>query len=338
MKIRHLNKLNTEIILLVSLLLFTTIPSSKAWNNGDGGTGESAYASDVDGYNFDYHYGTHDWIADLALETLSNNNSSAWQWLRDYEKFFFLGTEAPDNSGIDIILNGTAITGFGDTTYHHIYFNIDGSILEDDAAVRAKWCGDHADVALTEGNLQVAAFYLGAMTHYIADMSMFSHVMENTESINYDDHHSTIEGYVQTRSNEYDDKGEFFLINTSVDVINKKPFDAAIDCANLTASEADYLHNNHFTLWKQTYSARRDDTVAHQTYYSTMEALLQNGIKEVASAIQNVCENYEIEGDDSNGDDQKKIPAFPIGIIIGFSVFTLTVIMHKNKIRHQKKK
>ena len=328
MKIRHLNKFNSELILLVSLLLLITIPSSKAWNNGDGGTGESTYAFDVDSYNFDYNYGTHDWIADLALETLSYNNSSIWQWLRNNETTYFLGTEAPDNSKIDIILNGTSITGFGDTTYHHIYFNTDGSILEDDAAVRAKWCGDHADVALSEGNLQVAAYYLGAMTHYIADMSMFAHVMDNTETIDYDEHHSTIEGYVQTRSNEYDDKDEFFLIDTSIDLSNKKLFDAAVDCANLTADEADYFHNYHFTNWEQDYSSRSDDTAAHQTYYSKMETVIQNGIEEIASAIQYVCESYAIEGDDSNAEEKKKIPAFPINFIIGFSVCTLISIIH----------
>jgi hypothetical protein len=324
MKIQHLNKLNTKIIILALLLILTIIPYSKAWNNGDGGTGEFTYASDFVDYNFDYHYGTHDWIADLALEILSNNNTSAWQWLRDYETIYYLGTEAPDNSGIDIILNGTALTGFGDKTYHHIYFNADGTILEDNSAVRAKWCGDHADVALTDGNFQVAAYYLGAMTHYIADMSMFSHVMDNTETINYDAHHSTIEGYVQTRTNEVDDKMGFFLIDTSEDVISKKPFNAAIDTANLTAGEADYLHNNHFTGWKQTYSARSIDTVAHQNYYSKMEDLLQNGIEEIASAIQYVSEDYNIEGDEN-----KILPAFPISFIIGLSVCSLIVIAKK---------
>ena len=336
MKIQHINKLNTEILLLVAMLFLTIIPSSKAWNNGDGGTGESTFASDVDGYNFDYHYGTHDWIADLALETLSNNDTSAWQWLRDYETIYYLGTEAPDNSGIDITLNGTALTGFGDTTYHHIYFNADGSILEDDSAVRAKWCGDHADVALTEGNLQVAAYYLGAMTHYIADMSMFAHVMDNTETINYDDHHSTIEGYVQTRTNEVDNKGDFFLIDTSVDVISKKPFDAAVDCANLTAGEADYLHNNHFTGWVQTYSSRSGDTVAHQTYYSTMEALLQNGIEEIASAIQYIGDNYNIEGDDSNGDDKMFLDGYNVEFLLVFTLIGMiglsSLILNKKRI------
>ncbi|MHA1512075.1 MAG: hypothetical protein ACTSRX_10200, partial [Promethearchaeota archaeon] len=91
-----------------------------------------------------------------------------------------------------------------------------------------------------------------------------------------------------------------------------------------TAGEADYLHNNHFTGWKQTYSTRSDDTVAHQTYYTTIEDLLQNGIEEIASAIQYICENYNIEGDEN-----KILPAFPISIIIGLSLCTLTVITKK---------
>ena len=37
---------------------------------------------------------------------------------------------------------------------------------------------------------------------------------------------------------------------------------------------ADYLHTNHFTGWKQTYSTRSDDTVAHQMYYNTNQLTL----------------------------------------------------------------
>jgi hypothetical protein len=319
-------------------MLFTPISTSSAWTNG-------SYASDPANYAYTTHYGTHDWIADAALQALMAADSNHWKWLNDRKAIYLTGTEAPDNSGVSCTLDGTAVTGFGDTAMHHIYFNEDGTIKanEDDSGIRAKSTGDLANAYFSENKLDLAAFYLGAMTHYIADMAMFGHVAQNNVppyNIDFDTYHSTIEGYVNTRTNEYQKMEEFFLIK-SFTIGNVLPYDAAKIVAwdtykdpNPTlgfARDAVWLHNNHFTSWKQTYATRADDTTIHQQYYDRIEESLNNAIYYCAAAINN-----RIEGGDSGEDKNKveedpfEIPGFPLTILAAIS-FIATMLLKRYK-------
>lgn len=290
----------------IIIISFLPIGFVSGWGNGKSGC---SYANDNLSYDYDCNFGTHDWIAKSALNALIEDNSSKWSWLSDREKIYLVGTEAPDNSGVNMTLDGVTVEGFGDNTYHHIYFNEDGTIKnnEDDAALRAKSCGDLADMYGTDDKLDLAAFYLGAMVHYIGDLSMYAHVADNNTDPHYMDfatHHSTIEGYVQTRSNEYDNITQFFQIS-SFSIGSKKPYDAAISLAwdtykdpnpsESTIRDAVWLHNNHFTGWKQTFSTRDDDTVTHQLYYDRIEENLNNAIQVSAAAINNITGLTEID-------------------------------------------
>jgi len=327
-------KTKTKILLLYLTLPFLLFPmnSSLAWKNG-------SYAYTSTAYDYATDYGTHDWIADAALDALLGVSTEGWSWLSDRKTIYLLGTEAPDNSGISITLDGTALSGFGDTTWHHIYYNEDGSISnnEDDAALRAKSCGDLADVAMEENKLDVAAFYLGAMTHYIGDLSMFSHCAENNvapHNLDFDTYHSTIEGYVMTRSNEYDDKEEFFKIK-SFTPGNTTPYNAAKSLgwdtykdpspSEATTRDAPWLHNNHFTSWELTYAARSGDTATHQSYYNRIEESLNNAIQAAASAM-----NY-LAGVES---EVSTFPVYPLPILIAIMsvvVVSLTISIHRKK-------
>jgi len=284
------------IVLIGLMVLVLPYSFGNAWSNG-------SYAYNQNDYDYETDYGTHDWIAEGALEALIEHDEDQWKWLEYREIIFLVGTEAPDNSGVSITLDGETLSGFGDTTYHHIYYEEDGSIKnnEDDSALRAKWCGDWADASIESGKLDQAAFYFGAMTHYIADLSMYAHVADNyvyPYNLYFDEHHSTVESRVQSRTNEYDDREEFFKYSQII-VGNKKPYDAAVDlgwetykdptCSEATSRDALWLHENFFSNWVLTYSQRQVETnETKRFYYNRIEECLNNAIEACASAMNNV--------------------------------------------------
>ncbi|MCP4762171.1 MAG: hypothetical protein GY870_10345, partial [archaeon] len=306
-KKNYINRNKKIFVLLSVFLLFgMQITYASAWKNG-------SYAYNQTDYDFETDYGTHDWVAEAALMALLDNDPSGWAWLEERIEIYLVGTEAPDNSNVQMTLNGKVIEGMGDTPNHHIYFNEDGSVLEDNSALRVKSMGDLADVAIDEGKLDQAAFYLGAMTHYIADLGVYCHVAENNvahnDNINFDgygthEQHRDYEARTYTRSNEYDDKEEFFQIETFAVGI-KKPYDAAIEIANntyndpnpseATIRDAIWMHNNFFDGWVQDYEDRAGESATNQLYYDRLEECLNNAIQTCASAINYYSNDILIE-------------------------------------------
>lgn len=274
-------------------LLLTPARFGSAWAN-------ASYAGDAASYDFAKDYGPHDWIAEAALNALATGNASGWKWLADRETIFLVGTEAPDNSAVAMTLDGVTVSGFGDTTHHHIYFDDSrGTVTDDSSAVRAKWCGDQANLNYEGNQLDLAAFYLGAMTPNIADMGVYAHVAENNVppyDVNFDLHHSDLESYVKTRTNDYANPQSFFTITTFTPG-SKTPYNAAKDLAWDTYKDptatgiphnAIWLHKNFFSGWVSSYADRATDTVAHQEYYTRIEQNLKNAIQVNAAAMNNV--------------------------------------------------
>jgi hypothetical protein len=341
---------------MMGIIISQFIAVGSAWNNGKSG---SAYANTVENYDYTKNYGTHDWIADAALQALKNDNATKWGWLWERRTIYLLATEAPDNSNVNVTLNGQTLSGFGDTTYHHIYFNEDGSIKlnEDDAAIRAKSCGDLADVALTDEKLDVAAFYLGAMTHYIADMGMFAHTTQNNvppHNLNFDLYHSTIEGYVLTRSDDYQNMEEFFKLSTFTPG-SKRPYNASMETAwdsykdpNPSESitrDAVWLHNNHFSSWATTYAARANGNVTQQLYYNRIEQSINLAVQNIAAAINYVAGAAVTSGSgnnsttstvtnsntSSNDSDLEELSGYNIAFFGLFIVIGIHLVMKRRK-------
>ncbi|MEM3356732.1 MAG: zinc dependent phospholipase C family protein [Candidatus Bathyarchaeia archaeon] len=175
--------------LLLSLFLICQIAYS--WSNG----GYSESQSNPD-------YGTHDWIAEHALDWLPQEEK---QFILDNIAVYLYGTELPDNN--------EAPDGIGDTGNHHVYYFANCSLQNDAAAVRAQEEYALAVELYRNGNFSGAAKRLGVMAHYIADVAVFAHVMgaktdwgsENTTV------HGDYESYVNTRTNNYADKFDIFL-------------------------------------------------------------------------------------------------------------------------------
>ncbi|MEM3356503.1 MAG: zinc dependent phospholipase C family protein [Candidatus Bathyarchaeia archaeon] len=147
-------------------------------------------------------YGTHDWIAEHALDYLPLEEK---QFILDNLAVYLYGTELPDNS--------QAPDGIGDTGKHHVYYFANSSLQEDDAAVRAEEEYEAAVAFVKAGDVVNAAKRLGVMSHYIADVAVFAHVMGSETDWGSENKtlHSSYENYVNTRTNSYTDEFNSFL-------------------------------------------------------------------------------------------------------------------------------
>lgn len=142
----------------------------------------------------DIGYGTHDWIAEHALDMLPSNESG---WLATNKKVLLLGTEAPENA--DIIFDGR--TGYGDIQKHHNYYNgpFPKDCTDDSASIRAEEEYQKALACLRNGSYALAAWYAGAMSHYTSDMGSWPHVINNATP----NHASKYEELLDSATNTY---------------------------------------------------------------------------------------------------------------------------------------
>ncbi|MGQ9506536.1 MAG: zinc dependent phospholipase C family protein [Candidatus Bathycorpusculaceae bacterium] len=162
------------------------------WSNG----GYSEDPSNPD-------YGTHDWIAEHALDWLPLEEK---RFILDNLAVYLYGTELPDNA--------QAFDGIGDTGKHHVYYFANGSLQEDDAAVRAQEEYEAAIAFVKDGDMVNAAKRLGVMSHYIVDVAVFAHVTGDKTDWGSENKtlHSSYESYVNERTKNYTDEFNDFLV------------------------------------------------------------------------------------------------------------------------------
>jgi uncharacterized protein YvpB len=145
-------------------------------------------------------YGTHDWIAQHALDWLP---PAERQLILSNLVAYLYGTELPDN--------GNASDGIGDTANHHVYYFANGALQDDASAVRAQEEYYNAFDLFKVGDLVNASKRLGVMTHYISDVAVFGHVMGSVTDWGSETHHSDYENHVNTMTNNYTDEFNIFL-------------------------------------------------------------------------------------------------------------------------------
>jgi hypothetical protein len=217
-------KISIIVIILLGLLAASCVGSVVGWGNG----GFSADPSYPD-------YGTHDWIAQHALDWLPTQEK---QYIIDNLAAYLYGTELPDN-------NNAAVPGhIGDTTKHHVYFWANGSLQDDVAADRAAEEYQIALSLLDAGNFSGAALTAGIMSHYIADVAVFAHVMGastdwGAETGNV---HSNYESYVQTRTNAYSDTYNSYLLFDGA-LLTVSAYDAAKNLAFDSTFDGGGIYN-----------------------------------------------------------------------------------------------
>jgi parallel beta-helix repeat protein len=146
-------------------------------------------------------YGTHDWIAQHALDWLPLNEK---QYIIDNMAAYLLGTELPDNPN-------STIGGIGDTVNHHVYYWSSGVLQDDASAVRASQEYANALNFLRSKDFANAAKTAGIMSHYIVDVAVFGHVMGSGTDWGPEVHHEDYETYVNDKTNSYADEFNVYL-------------------------------------------------------------------------------------------------------------------------------
>jgi len=207
-------------LLICALTLATVsglLTNGWAWSNG----GYSDDPSNPD-------YGTHDWIAQHALDWLPANET---QYISDNLAAYLYGTELPDKT--------QKPDGIGDAgPKHHIYYNSAGELTDDAAAVRAST--EYTDTLnfLRAKDYPNAAKNAGIMSHYIVDMAVFGHVMgENTDWGN-EIHHDDYERDVQALTSDYNSEFDFYL-SFDGNLTSLSAYDAAKNLAYDTTFDVD---------------------------------------------------------------------------------------------------
>jgi len=202
----------------LSLLMMTITYALNvlAWSNG----GYSDNPSSPD-------YGTHDWIAEHALDWLPENEKL---YIEDNLAAYLYGTELPDN--------GIALDGIGDTANHHIYYWSNGSLQDDPSAVRAEEEYNNTLHFLESGDLANASKTAGIMSHYIVDVAVFGHVMGAATDWGAEVHHSDYETYVNHRTSSYDAEFNAYLFfDGELNIVSA--YDTAKEIAYNTTFDAD---------------------------------------------------------------------------------------------------
>lgn len=202
------------------MLVLSAAVASKAsaWSNG-------GYSSDPSNPD----YGTHDWIAQHALDWLPEAEK---QYITDNLAAYLYGTELPDNAGV--------ADGIGDKPNHHIYYSSSGVMTDNASAVRASEVYGEALTYLVASDLVNAAKHAGIMTHYIADMAVFGHVMGSGTDWGAEpqQRHEDYETYVNQRTSSYDAEFNSYL-SYDGSLVTISAYDAAKDLAYDTTFDVD---------------------------------------------------------------------------------------------------
>ena len=213
-------------LLLVSLTAVSTMQVN-AWSNGSYST-----SPPVSGY------GTHDWIAQHALDFLPISEK---QFILDNLASYLYGTELPDNRNTP--------GGVGDTNKHHVYFFTNRTLQDDSSAVRAREELANAQQLYNSGNYSGAAEHLGMVAHYIGDMAVFGHMMGSSTAWGTEIHHGDYESYVLTRTRNYTSEFAFYIIFDG-----RLEITSAYDAALMVAYDTTFDPNgNQPCTWMDTF-------------------------------------------------------------------------------------
>lgn len=157
-------------------------------------------------YDFNYDYSSHDWIADEALRMCETspyfslwtdaNNKPFWDGEGRRRKIFLYATAGPDWGPMVCIESklGNLVRAEYTQRYHHYYFDEDKKPAYKALGNYAWKYGLLARMAISEGDCDLGAFFLGQMAHYIADSCLYYHTIEPNDRVT-----TSPEGYMSSR-------------------------------------------------------------------------------------------------------------------------------------------
>ena len=282
----------TKSILLVLCVFFLlcSVQPAFCWSNG----GYSDNPAQPD-------YGTHDWIAQHALDYLPAQEK---QYITDNLNTYLYGTELPDNSG--------APDGIGDTTKHHVYFAASGAVTDAASAQRANAEYNLALNYLKAGDFYNASKTAGIMTHYIADMAVFGHVMGASTPWGAETHHSDYEDYVTAASRTGSYSGSFSTyLSYDGSLVSLSAYDAAINIAYDTT----FGGSNHLTcVWM-------DDN--YNWSNSTFSGRCGQSLNLAVNTVADVLHTLYLDAQPSP--TPTPIPEFPTATLLSLVMLTILV-------------
>jgi len=194
-----------------------------------------------------------------------------------------LGTEAPDNDDIPDACNGPN-NGYDDRNRgHSVEWNSDWSMMvRDRAARRAQEEYDKAALAYEQGNTGAAAFYLGAMAHYVGDVSQYGH------TVPFEQHHGDYENWVKRRTTSFD-AGNFESYIVADNLVRRRAYTATKRISKVTGRGRDRIlsaaaMDNHYSDKDQEYLDNIGDS-------------LNLGVNELADVLHTFYLNIVDEGE-----------------------------------------
>ncbi len=293
---------STRVALALIVFLFLNVGLVYGWSNG-------GYSTDPSNPK----YGTHDWIAQHALDWLPTQEK---QYIQDNLAVYLYGTELPDNGG--------ASDGIGDTTKHHVYYSASGDVTDDASAQRAKTEYNIALNYLKAQDYADAAKTAGTMTHYIADLAVFGHVMGSSTPWGSEIHHSDYEDYVDARTTSY--SGSF---NTYLSFDGSLSSVSAYDAAINLAYDTTFGGSSHLTcVWMDNNYNWNNPTFANRCGESLNLAV--NAITDVLHTLYQEAAASSPTSSPSPSSTPSlnptpTIPEFPLEIVVALAITTATL-------------
>lgn len=249
---------------LIVLLAFLPL-ASFGWGNGQSGNASTNLPEEC----ISPPYSTHDWIADNALELLPASEKA---WLSPHKTMYLLGTEAPDNRHIPIECN-TPHSGYDDRGKgHSVEWSADWTMINDRPAVRAEEEYQKAVAAYRNNNFSAAAFYLGAMAHYIGDVTQYGH------SVPFENNHSNYESWVGRRTKNFT-SDVFSQYIVADNLIRRTPYTAVKRISKVTAG------GNSRILWASRMDELYVEKKDNQAYLDSIGHSLNFGVNELADVL-----------------------------------------------------
>lgn len=294
------------IAMVLSVALALTFPGCGAWGNG----GYSADPSNPD-------YGTHDWISERAIELVAGEKTFLSTTFRSS---YLLGTESPDNPDMT-----------GDTWNHHVYYDPSGLVTEDNAARRARETASAARNLMAAGDFELAAYYIGAMSHYIADVGVFGHTMGSGTAWGEEEHHSDYEAEIGSRILS-------LAPPSQISITANDPYDVTLDlAAQITFGRGDIKPNewmdNNYNWSDAVFVASAYASVYAAVYAvaSAVQYLLQETPLPEPAPDESTDENQPSENvpsdETADSSNEKSIGYELIGYLVGASTAVVIAVM-----------
>jgi hypothetical protein len=193
-----------------AIMIATDSVPTYAWSNG-------GYSTDIN----NPVYGTHDFILEKAINMLPSEMKN-----KININIAYYGSETPDCY--------KNIYCIGDVASHHVYYYSNESVQADSGAVRAREEYDLAKSYLQSNDTYNFSLHLGAMSHYISDLSVFGHTMGAKTDWGAEVHHSAYESYMNNHLSSFGNvvfDGNVENIdayNTTLKLAKETTFDAGI--------------------------------------------------------------------------------------------------------------